>query len=109
MYKVIPSSELRNKYAEISQDLKEQHQPVIISNKGESDIVAMSMEYFVEMELELEFYKSVAENYEDIAKGNYKTGEEVANLLRRHIKNDNSQLIAELKERYTPNQEKRNV
>jgi len=78
MYKIIPSSDLRNKYAEISQELKDKHQPVIISNKGEGDIVAMSMEYFEEKELELEFYKIIAENYEDIAKGNYKTGEEVS-------------------------------
>ncbi|UWG96467.1 type II toxin-antitoxin system Phd/YefM family antitoxin [Dehalobacter sp. DCM] len=109
MYRIIPSSDLRNKYTEISQDLKDNHQPVIISNKGESDIVAMSMDYFEEMELELEFYKSIAENYEDIAKGNYKTGEEVGNLLRRYIQNDSSELVAELKAKYTPKQEKRNV
>lgn len=106
MYKIIPSSDLRNKYAEISWDLKNKHQPMVISNKGEGDIVAMSLEYFEEMELELEFYKHIAENYEDIAKGNYKTGEEVSKLLQKYIQNDNSELVAELKARYTPEKEK---
>lgn len=106
MYKVIPSSDLRNKYAEISQSLKEKHQPIIISNKGEDDLVAMSVEYFEELESEMAFYKNIAENYEDIAKGNYKSGDKLSNLLRRYIKHDNAMLVAELKDKYTPKQEK---
>lgn len=109
MFKVVPSSDLRNKYAEISQSLKEKHRPIIISNKGEEDLVAMSIECFEEMEAEMAFYKNIAENYADIAKGNYKSGEDMSSLLHRYIKHDNAVLVAELKAKYTPKPEKEDV
>lgn len=109
MYKAIPSADLRNRYTQISQLVKEDHQPIILTRNGKSDLAVMSMDYFEEMELELEFYKNLAENRADIASGNYKTGEQIGEFLKKHIKNDNTKLINELEEKYTPKQEKKNV
>ena len=109
MYKAIPSADLRNKYIQISELVKENHQPIILTRNGKSDLVVMSIDFFEEMELELEFYKTLAENRADIANGKYKTGEQVGEFLKKHIKNDNTKLINELEEKYTPKLEKKNV
>ena len=46
---VVPSRDLRNKYAEISKHVKENN-PVIITNNGKGDTVLISMEEYTKFE-----------------------------------------------------------
>ncbi|MEW6696456.1 MAG: type II toxin-antitoxin system Phd/YefM family antitoxin [Bacillota bacterium] len=45
-----PSTALRNEYTQISEFAKETGEPIIITNKGEADLVVMSVEAFEERE-----------------------------------------------------------
>lgn len=48
MQPVRPVSDLRNKFAEISEDVHEGGRPVILTRNGRGDMVVMSMESFEE-------------------------------------------------------------
>ena len=56
-----PSTALRNEYQQISTLAKASGEPVIITNKGEADLVVMSMEAYEEREKMLEHRASVLE------------------------------------------------
>lgn len=105
MYKIIPSADLRNKYSQISELVKEDHRPLVITKNGEGDLVVMSIELFEEKEMELEIYKRLAENKMDVAKGHFLTGEEASQQLKNFIKNDHQELISELKKNYIKTEE----
>ncbi len=45
-----PSSALRNEYTQISQLAKETGEPIVITNKGEADLVVLSVDAFEERE-----------------------------------------------------------
>ena len=100
MYKITPSADLRNKYSKISELVKEDHRPLVITKNGEGDLVVMSIELFEEMEMELEIYKRLAENKIDIANGHFLTGQEASQKLKSFIKNEHKELIADLKTKY---------
>lgn len=100
MYKIIPSTDLRNKYSQIAEFVKHNHEPIVLTKNGEGDLIVMSIELFEEKEIELELYKRLAENNMDIAKGHFQTGAEFSKQLGKYIKEDNTSLINELKETY---------
>lgn len=102
VYKAIPSTDLRNKYPQVADYTKQSHEPVILTKNGESDLIVMSIDLFREKEIELELYKRLAENKQDISKGHYQTGSEFSEQLRRYIKNDSTTLTNELEDSYTP-------
>mgnify|MGYP000864387525 FL=1 len=45
-----PSTTLRNEYTQISQLAKETGEPIVITNKGEADLVILSVDAFEERE-----------------------------------------------------------
>jgi prevent-host-death family protein len=45
-----PSTALRNEYTQISELAKETGEPIVITNKGEADLVVMSVDAFEERE-----------------------------------------------------------
>ena len=61
MMNLKPSTALRNEYQQISTLAKASGEPVIITNKGEADLVVMSMEAYEEREKMLEHRASVLE------------------------------------------------
>lgn len=61
-----PSSELRNKYNEISNLCKETRKPVYITVNGHGDTVILSLEQFNQMQAELEFLKMLSESEGDV-------------------------------------------
>ena len=107
MYKIIPSADLRNKYSQIAQFVKEKHEPLVLTKNGQGDMIVMSIDLFEEKEAELKLYKRLAENKLDIARGNFRSGSEVSKQLSNYIKHDSTGLINELKETYTSNREKK--
>ena len=100
MYKIIPSADLRNKYSQIAQFAKKNHEPIVLTKNGEGDLIVMSIELFEEMETELLLYKRLAENKMDIEKGHFQSGSEFSKQLSRYIKQDNTSFVNELKETY---------
>lgn len=48
--KIKPSTALRNEYPQISELVKETGEPIIITNKGEADLIVMSVAAFEERE-----------------------------------------------------------
>lgn len=86
MKKIMPSSDLRNKYTEISRACRESREPIYITVNGRGDTVIMNITEFDKMKAELELLKmlSVAEN--DVRNGNIKPIEDSITELRGKIK-----------------------
>ncbi len=66
MSEIRPSSDLRNKYKEISSICKEKKKPVFITVNGRGDTVLLDIEVYEKMQEELEMYKILAEAEDDI-------------------------------------------
>ena len=66
MSEIRPSSDLRNKYKEISSICKEKKKPVFITVNGRGDTVLLDIEEYEKMQEELEMYKILAEAEDDI-------------------------------------------
>ena len=79
---IIPSSDLRNKYQEISKRCKESKKPIYITVNGRGDTVLLSMEYYEQLEAELELMKMFAASERDIAEGRVDTAENMFERLR---------------------------
>jgi len=109
MYKIIPSADLRNKYTQISDFAKKNHEPVILTKNGEGDLIVMSIELYQEKEIELDLYKKLAENKMDIAKGHFQSGSDLSQQLQKYIKHDNTAQVCELKETYLKKEESTHV
>ena len=59
--KLKPSTALRNEYQQISALAKASGEPIYITNKGEADLVILSMEAYEEREKMLEHRASILE------------------------------------------------
>lgn len=80
---IIPSSDLRNKYPEISKRCKESKKPIYITVNGRGDTVLLSMEYYEQLEAEIELMKMFAASERDIAEGKVETVENMFKELKR--------------------------
>lgn len=109
MYKIIPSADIRNKYSQISEFAKKNHEPVVLTKNGVGDLIVMSVELFQEKEIELDLYKRLAENKMDIAKGHFQSGSDFSRQLQKYIKHDNSAQIHELQKTYLKNEDSTHV
>lgn len=86
MPSIRPSSDLRNKYNEISEYCHEHGEPVYITKNGKGDLAVMSIETYERQQALLNLYVKLAEAEEEIAHG--AKGEdffEVAKHLRNTI------------------------
>ena len=83
MSEIRPSSDLRNKYKEISSICKEKKKPVFITVNGRGDTVLLDIEVYEKMQEELEMYKILAEAEDDIKNEFGKPASEVITRLRR--------------------------
>ena len=83
MSEIRPSSDLRNKYKEISSICKEKKKPVFITVNGRGDTVLLDIEVYEKMQEELEMYKILAEAEDDMKNEFGKPASEVITRLRR--------------------------
>lgn len=83
MESIIPSSDLRNKYPEISKRCKESKKPIYITVNGRGDTVLLSMEYYEQLEAELELIRMFAASEKDIAEGKIDTAENMFKELKK--------------------------
>lgn len=64
MPNIRPSSDLRNKYNEISEFCHRYSEPVYITKNGQGDLVAMSIETYERLVGKFELYKLLGEGME---------------------------------------------
>jgi len=85
MPSIRPSSDLRNKYSEISEFCHKNGEPVYITKNGQGDLVLMSMETFDKLINKSELYKLLDEGYDAMKKGNVKPATEVFDHIERKL------------------------
>ena len=85
MENIRPSSELRNKYNEISSLCKESREPVYITVNGRGDTVILSLEQFNQMQAELELLKMLSESEHDVANSNVAPIKNTFNDIRKKL------------------------
>ena len=64
-----PSSDLRNRYSEISRYCKENREPVIITVNGRGDTAVLGLQDYYQMKAELDLLRTLAEADEEVAQG----------------------------------------
>lgn len=64
MPSIRPSSDLRNKYNEISDFCHKYHEPVYITKNGQGDLAVMSIETYEKLVGKFELYKLIDEGIE---------------------------------------------
>lgn len=69
MPKIIPSSDLRNKYNEISLMCHETREPVYITKNGAGDLAVMSIETYEMMNDRYELYEALEKGHQSILAG----------------------------------------
>ena len=83
MSEIRPSSDLRNRYKEISSICKEKKKPVFITVNGRGDTVLLDIEEYEKMQDEIETYKMLAESEEDVKNGRVYPMEELIKMIER--------------------------
>jgi prevent-host-death family protein len=67
-----PSSDLRNKYNEISRICHDYNEPVYITKNGKGDLAVMSIETFEHLVGKFELHKLIEEGIDAMKKGDVK-------------------------------------
>jgi len=60
MPKILPISDLRNNFNEISETCHKEAEPVYITKNGKGDLVVMSIAYFEQIQAKLDLYDKLA-------------------------------------------------
>ncbi len=78
-----PSSDLRNKYSEISDFCHEYDEPVYITKNGKGDLAVLSIEAYERLIGKFELRKLLLEADEDVKMGRVKPLEEAFDQIRK--------------------------
>ena len=83
-----PSTALRNEYQQVATLAKASGEPIIITNKGEADLVLLSVEAFEEREKMLDHRASILETeFSRLAGASTYSVEEVRSRLKEKYEN----------------------
>ena len=83
-----PSTALRNEYQQVATLAKASSEPIIITNKGEADLVLLSVEAFEEREKMLDHRASILETeFSRLAGASTYSVEEVRSRLKEKYEN----------------------
>ena len=85
MPRIQSSTDLRNKYNEISSFCRENREPVFITKNGQGDLVIMSMETFEMLNGKLDLYRLLDEGRTAAKAGRKRPYKDVFNDLERDI------------------------
>ena len=88
MPKIEPSSELRNKYNEISQFCHEHKEPVYITKNGKGDLAVMSIETFEHLVGKFELRKLLDEGIKAKKKGEVRSFSNALDEIKKDLKNE---------------------
>ena len=78
-----PSSDLRNKYSEISEFCHEYDEPVYITKNGKGDLAVLSIEAYERLIGKFELRKLLLEADEDVKAGKVKPVDEAFDQIRK--------------------------
>ncbi len=76
-----PSSDLRNKYSEISDYCHQNDEPIFLTKNGSGDLVVMSIEKYDQLMELSELKISLLKGLEDVEQNKTRTAQEVFNRL----------------------------
>lgn len=85
MENIRPSSDLRNKYNEMSVLCKTSKEPIFITVNGHGDTVLLNLELYKQMVAELELLRTLAEAENDVQNGNVAPVSETFDALRKKL------------------------
>ena len=85
MPEIRPSSDLRNKYSEISEFCHKYGEPVYITKNGAGDLAVMSVETYETLVGKFELYALLSKGLEDIQQGKSKPADEVFAALEKRL------------------------
>lgn len=85
MEAIRPSSDLRNKYPELSTLVRETGEPVFITVNGREDTVLLGHSQYGRMKAELELLKMLAEAQDDVDKGNVAPVKDTFDDIRKNL------------------------
>lgn len=83
-----PSADLRNHYAEVSKQCKEDKEAVIITVNGRGDTVALSYEEYKNMKARIELLEVLAEAEDDAKNGRVAPISETFDDLRKMLQEE---------------------
>jgi len=83
-----PSSDLRNKYNEISQMCHEYNEPVYITKNGKGDLAVMSIETFERLVGKYELHKLMQEGIDAMEKGDVRPFSKAYGDIKRDLNNE---------------------
>lgn len=83
-----PSSDLRNKYAEMSKLCKESREPIYITVNGRGDTVLLGITEYNQMISELELLRTLAEADDDVANGRVTSIRESFSSIRNALERE---------------------
>lgn len=88
MPNIRPSSDLRNKYNEISDFCHKYSEPVYITKNGQGDLAVMSIETYEKLVGKFELYKLLDEGMEAISKRKVLPAEGVFENIESRLSNE---------------------
>ncbi|HBT59658.1 MAG: type II toxin-antitoxin system prevent-host-death family antitoxin [Bacilli bacterium] len=80
-----PSADLRNKYAEISKQSKDEQKPIYITVNGRNDTVLINQTVYEQQMAELELLKMLAEAESDVNRGDVIEIEEAFKTVKSQL------------------------
>ena len=81
-----PSSELRNKYNEISDFCHKSREPVYITKNGKGDLAVLSIEAFEELAGRFQLHKLLSEGMDDIKNNRVQPLDSLLDKLENNLK-----------------------
>ncbi len=88
MPSIRPSSDLRNKYNEISKFCNKYNEPVYITKNGQGDLAVMSIETYERLVGKFELYKLLDEGMESMKKKKVRPFAEALGDIQEDLKNE---------------------
>ena len=85
MQNIIPSSDLRNRYPEISRILKDTKQPIYITVNGRGDSVILDFEAYQKLEMDLKLLTGYLKGMDDVKNGRVGDFDEMMKELREEF------------------------
>lgn len=83
-----PSSDLRNKYSEMSKLCKESREPIYLTVNGRGDTVLLGITEYNQLISELELLRTLAEADEDVEKRRLTTATESFSSIRKSLEKE---------------------
>ena len=85
MPSIRPSSDLRNKYGEISEFCHKNGEPVYITKNGQGDLAVMSIETYEKLIGKFELFKLLDEGHQAMLSGRVKPAGDVFDQIEKEL------------------------